>query len=318
MFALGDNTTINLNNSGLGEFKGGVKVSGGTLNGTDTGMYSQGGSGLYLTNNKVSFLQKKDNEGTRILSNGSGTFAQNTGFILSVGGTFNHMVEASTDANRNCGLLVSPNPSNADISFPTYGFSCVRASLNAQSTAASDFAVVAGFTAQARLAEFGSETENYGFEGQLNSIAGKDNYNFYASGTASNYFKGTTNIGGADSQTPNITFNTDGSGSFSGVVTAKKTVKGDTVEIIEHSTNFSLLDSNFWVTAADASTIVNPRNIETAMSGVIYCTAEVTAWGNKWKWPGGVAPEVPANSVVPYYVKAADEIIVGLPTKEYA
>ena len=90
-----------------------------------------------------------------------------------------------------------------------------------------------------------------------------------------------------------------------------------TVRNIANNTAWDMSTGNLWVTAADAATIAGPTNATAGMSGVIFCTAEVTAWGGgNFDFPGGATPAtIPANSVVPYYVRADNVICIGNATE---
>ena len=92
-------------------------------------------------------------------------------------------------------------------------------------------------------------------------------------------------------------------------------VKNNDVASIPDSTGDDLWDlyaSNHWTTAG--ANVGNPENVVAGQSGVIYCPSAVTSWGSKFAWSGGSAPNVPDNSVVPYFVAEADVISMGTPT----
>ena len=56
-------------------------------------------------------------------------------------------------------------------------------------------------------------------------------------------------------------------------------------------------------------------NAVAGSSGLLLCVNEITNWTGAWLWPGsGDAPETPANSVIPYYVSAGNEVRLGAPT----
>ena len=194
-------STSQLTLSGLTTHEGGVSVTGGTL-GVGNGMYyriADEGS-LNLTSDGDWFLRKNNDSGTIIRAsktNSSTPSRQNAGFVLNVGGTVNHFIEARENDNKCASLVVSPNFSNGDINLPTFGYSLVRASLNGAITAGSNVAHLRAFEAQNRVAEFGCNL-NYGFYSAIdNDVNGvKTNYNFYAAGTAPNYFAGPVLVGG--------------------------------------------------------------------------------------------------------------------------
>ena len=91
-------------------------------------------------------------------------------------------------------------------------------------------------------------------------------------------------------------------GNFTGGVTM--------VERPISATDFDLSTSNFW--NAGAIDIPNPTNAVNGQSGLIRLTAEPTSWGANYKnVPGSVTPE----SIIPFYVKAADDILLGEPVE---
>lgn len=103
-----------------------------------------------------------------------------------------------------------------------------------------------------------------------------------------------------------------GTKSFSNLIKFAKIVRynGD-AQVLDPS-NINLNNGQFWTCVGGA--ITNPSSASAAQSGLILFTGSATSWASNWKFPGGVAPEVPANSVVPYYIATSDNIIVGLPT----
>ena len=185
---------------GLTEHAGGVSVTGGASE-VGNGMFyriADEGS-LNLISDGDWFLRKNNDSGTIIRAsktNSSTPSRENAGFVLNVGGTVNHFIEAKQNDNKCASLVVSPNFSNGDINLPTFGYSLVRASLNGAITAGSNVAHLRAFEVQNRVAEFGCNL-NYGFYGGINNdINGvKTNYNFYASGDAPNYFAGPLLLG---------------------------------------------------------------------------------------------------------------------------
>ena len=85
-----------------------------------------------------------------------------------------------------------------------------------------------------------------------------------------------------------------------------------TVRTINNSAAWNMATGNMWVSSA--TTIANPSNVTAGMTGVIFFTSSPTSWGSYYKFPGGSAPDFEANSVVPYYVKTSNEVLIGFPT----
>lgn len=81
---------------------------------------------------------------------------------------------------------------------------------------------------------------------------------------------------------------------------------------------WDLEQGNLWQTdnTAGSDTIQNPGNATAGMSGLIFTRQAITTWGNNFDFPGGTAPaSVPANSVVPFYVVADNQILIGNATE---
>jgi len=125
------------------------------------------------------------------------------------------------------------------------------------------------------------------------------------------------NSSGLDSY---VIIKNDGSAYFAGDVTSDGTgffeggVRG-TVNTISDGGAWNMLHSNFWT--ASGGTIANPSEATSGQTGVIYCTAEVNAFGNLFSFPGGTPPTIPANSVVPYYVDVSNKIRLGTATEDF-
>jgi hypothetical protein len=81
---------------------------------------------------------------------------------------------------------------------------------------------------------------------------------------------------------------------------------------------WNLANGNLWQTSdgADDDTIANPTNANAGMSGLIWTRAEITTWGDNFDFAGGTAPaSVPANSVIPFFVRADNVIAIGAATE---
>ena len=80
---------------------------------------------------------------------------------------------------------------------------------------------------------------------------------------------------------------------------------------------FDLATGNFWTCGAIA--VPNPTNAVAGMSGLIRLTAAPTGWGSNFKHAGGSATAPTAfPAIVPFYVQAADTILVGKPVEGMA
>ena len=75
---------------------------------------------------------------------------------------------------------------------------------------------------------------------------------------------------------------------------------------------FDLETGNLWT--AGAIDVPNPTNATAGMSGLIHFTAEPTGWDTNFEFPGGTQISAEANSIVPFYVRADNQIMIGSPT----
>ena len=90
------------------------------------------------------------------------------------------------------------------------------------------------------------------------------------------------------------------------------------VRVVSAAGAWDLEQGNLWQTdnTAGSDTIQNPGNATAGMSGLIFTRQAITTWGNNFDFPGGAAPaNVPANSVVPFYVVADNQILIGNATE---
>ena len=102
---------------------------------------------------------------------------------------------------------------------------------------------------------------------------------------------------------------------FTSQVDCEKGIK-QAISSISQNASWNLSSTNMWVTQNGVNTIANPVNTVAGMTGVIFCTSEVTTWGSYFLFPGGLPPVILANSVVPYYIKSSNQIMIGNPTTE--
>lgn len=82
---------------------------------------------------------------------------------------------------------------------------------------------------------------------------------------------------------------------------------------------WSISSSNIYTFAG--GTINFPDDPVAGMTGIIYVTGNVTAWGtaSQWHFPGGTLPtgaDSKTNSVIPYYVHSTTAIKLGSVTGE--
>ena len=181
-FDLGDNTRINLYSNGLGEFKGGVQVSGGSSNVT-CGITSGAGSNYPL------FIRANGTEVARFTDKAGGTvYGVN---LLVRNSIIDSTVRSATGYYSNFKNTNLANVTTAR------GFSTYLES-NADTTDSCDTFV--GFSALSSD-DTGFATNAYGFESKLNTFNATECYNFYASGDAPNFLAGSTYIGGNTTRT---------------------------------------------------------------------------------------------------------------------
>ena len=84
------------------------------------------------------------------------------------------------------------------------------------------------------------------------------------------------------------------------------------VKNVGNNTAWNMDETNCWT--GTGGFIKNPSNATAGQTGIIYFNGAATSWDTYFKFSGGVAPDVPANSVVPYYVYNNNTILIGNPT----
>ena len=210
-FALGDNTKINLNSNGLGEFKGGVNVTGSTNIGDPggsslpqiCGVNLAGGQKLMLvpkgansTDNTVRVNlnppQAAGDGGGVTINHDKNTAREDQANVLKIGGNW------TGDYSR---------PGGSQIAYNAYAL--VQADITGATTSAdkpiTGFGVGTSTTAGKHWCAFRStglvagETPGalfIGFQSQVQEDAATEAYNFYATGTAPNFFKGNITCDG--------------------------------------------------------------------------------------------------------------------------
>ena len=191
-FDLGENTKINLLNTGLGEFKGGVKVSGGSASNVENGIY--GSTDIRIVNDSKIALYVST-AGVAIQGSNNTSGFSNSSLLI------NGDITGSSSAygTRSQGLVQSDVTTSASAFFSRVGTAAettLDTLIQYNATGGTNNGTVKnaiGFSASSSVST-GSE-KNYGFESNL-SADGDKNYNFYAEGTAPNYFKGLVESAG--------------------------------------------------------------------------------------------------------------------------
>ena len=87
----------------------------------------------------------------------------------------------------------------------------------------------------------------------------------------------------------------------------------DTVRTIQAGA-FDLSTGNIWT--CGGIDVPNPTETEAGVSGLIFFTDEPTGWGSNFEFPGGTQISPEAQSIVPFYVRAENQIMIGSPTND--
>ena len=85
--------------------------------------------------------------------------------------------------------------------------------------------------------------------------------------------------------------------------------------------NFNLRTGNIWNCAGGAAfTVPEPTNMVAGMTGIIRFVTAPAGWagaaGDPFAFPGGTAITPGDNSVIPYYVRANNQMLLGFPTND--
>ena len=117
----------------------------------------------------------------------------------------------------------------------------------------------------------------------------------------------------------NTVVRTSGNQTIAGVkeFTSQMIVTGikSAVPNIPNGGAWDLVEGNLWQTSAVI--IDNPTNAQAGITGLIYFNATPTTWGSNFKFPGDTVPDIPPHAIVPYYIRAENEICIGFPTGTY-
>ena len=199
---VGDNLDVTGTSAftGLTTHEGGVKVTGGTADTVKTGMYKLG-SGLNIVHNSSPVVQLYDNGTAKCWTFGApqdaniGFNVKSTPNVFSPGG-------AATQTGASFKTYIKDNAKSVTniTSLPDFGTSSSIENLALYAGNLSTVVPASGtafknqyvyFAGSASNTDKFSAANNYGFYSEIyNSNVGKDNYNFYAAGTAPNYFAG--------------------------------------------------------------------------------------------------------------------------------
>ena len=192
-FELGVTTNINLLSNGRGEFGGGIKVTGGTASSVSTGIIA--GS----SEESLVLLCSEKNVARYRLDRGWSfdkvdTMDEGYSSNLSLGGRASYSTDSDDKKKIPSSLSLSSNFTGALLNKSGYAFA--KAAINEPPTNLNDISQITGYYAHTSIGSVGC-LFNYGFKSELNQDAaansdGKQNYNFYAEGTAPNYFEGIT------------------------------------------------------------------------------------------------------------------------------
>ena len=175
-FTLGEKTKINLNANGLGEFKGGVKVSGGTESSVDTGLYSEDpGNEIKIAVNGAEVARLYEGIGLNMSIGQLSQLDSTSGSITNFQARYNGTGHGSQNFT-NIKSLVTADTGIAD--------SEVNGFLSAVSNHNGADVQIAGYHSSIYTSNAPNGTA----------------YNFYAPQNAPNFFRGDTYIGGSVSR----------------------------------------------------------------------------------------------------------------------
>jgi len=192
--------------AGLVESAGGVKVSGGSLSSVEDGMYLLNGAVNLAVGGKSGLVLV---DGTLYASGTGNPLAGTASKIVASG---NIIPKADGSANA----VVINNYTGLEGTVNNYVFNTASFNTGGGGTVSSE---CIGYTTATNLEQIAPT--NIGFKSVLRTVGGKDNFNFYAEGTAPNYFRGNVFIGDLPAATSYNTSTTDKSISYiagSGVV----------------------------------------------------------------------------------------------------
>ena len=203
-FELGDDTNIDLMSGGLGKFGGGVRVTGGSAAGVEDGIARSASTLNLIKSSKARMFVGDDRVGV--------------------------IGALDTTASETVGLSV-------DVTIPEGVTTHSAFKLNAKGTNTSDSVYrgvwftgqsASGSWSESRGVFIGDDADigdtNYGIYSALNNPNDKTNYNFYAEGTAPNYFKGDV-TGGGTGAAPNWSIAADGTAT--GITVTRASVVTD-------------------------------------------------------------------------------------------
>jgi len=231
-FDLGENTKINLLSDGVGEFSGGVRVTGsGTI---DNGMTANNGVLRFTQNSQQAIIIRdtRINASGRVFNFAANSDATEIDGKQVINGTQCTLTKPPTkDADDNDLYLASGNSACQfqaafdDVKFAG-SFGCVKAAvISASNTSVDHFW---GYNADNSLGRFNAEDPDStqkvtGYYTDLQQRTNKNIYAFYSARNAPSYFNGAVTGGGADAA--NAVWSIDSTGTATGIdVTAASVV----------------------------------------------------------------------------------------------
>jgi len=147
--------------------------------------------------------------------------------------------------------------------------------------------------------EFKADTSG---DGQINVDAG-DGLTAVGLNATANQTGNTTRTLSADEAWFNARYLTTGGGTLTGAIR-------QTPQTIPNNGAWDLDTGNYWHFAG--GTIANPTNATAGMSGLIYVTAAITAFGSVFT--GGESPSA-FPAIIPFYINATNVIRLGNPVE---
>ena len=193
---------------GLTEHEGGVKVTGGDANTVETGMYKSD-SNLNIVHNSAPVVQLYDNGTAKCWTFGAPQDA-NIGFNVKSTPNVFSPEGAATQTGASFKTYIKDNAKSVTniTSLPAFGTSSSIENLALYAGNLSTVVPASGTAfknqyvysaGSASNTDKFSAANNYGFYSSIyNSNVGKNNYNFYAEGTAPSYFAGGVQFDTAD------------------------------------------------------------------------------------------------------------------------
>ena len=241
-FALGDNTNINLLSTGLGEFKGGVRISGGSGSAVERGLYGNDSG----TNNDLTLYNQPtaDNQTFTVVKSYSGNNPNNHTNLNVIGvQSFGFVGSEYTKQIKDY-----------------KGFDCN----NVPATS------------------FLDNGNAYGFHSAINSAGPDDvargvaKYGFYSAGTAPNYFRGFVGI---NEEAPDTALHVKGAGSTNSSISLENTSGSGSIQLVngvkgKNNDGFSVYNN-----AASRTDFILTQDGECQAPGGFNASSDSSAYG---------------------------------------